>query len=117
MATLRTETKKRKTHAQDNNDNNDKNNDTVLATLAKTCRENGVLTARVAKLEQEVANHERAFACLAKVAKKYAKKNQVLECLLAAVRDIPVAVADIPNAPVAHDAANAPAVPDAHTRN
>lgn len=119
MATLRTETKKRKTHAQDEFDkNNDKNNDTVLATLAKISHENGVLTARVAELEEEVAGHEKAFAFLAKMAKQYAKKNQVLERLLAAVRDTPVAVAiaaDTPNAPAAHDAPNAPAVPDAHT--
>lgn len=98
MATLATETdsKRRRLAAQghagkDNDKNNDKNadkndkkDDTVVDTLAKVCQKNGVLTARVAELEQEVADHKKAFAFLAKVAKDYAKRVTVMKRLLAA---------------------------------
>lgn len=71
-------------NADKNADKNDKNDDTVVDTLAKVCHKNGVLTARVAELEQEVADHKKAFAFLAKVAKEYAKRVTVMERLLAA---------------------------------
>jgi len=111
MATLATETdsKRRRLAAQghagkDNDKNNDKNadkndkkDDTVVDTLAKVCHKNGVLSARVAELEQEVADHKKAFAFLAKVAKDYAKRVKVMERLLAAaapaVPAVPVAAA------------------------
>lgn len=107
MATPATETdsKRRRLAAQGhagkdndkNADKNDKNDDTMVDTLAKVCHKNGVLSARVAELEQEVADHKKAFAFLAKVAKDYAKRVKVMERLLAAVAPaapaVPVAAA------------------------